>query len=117
MRMVFVIVKKTGAAGAGTNDDSCDKASEAWRAQDLEYAQLWVAGDRLLMSHLQNAVWISSPSFPHSKIPTSGGAFIFPFPYQVILIRSFTGYVCMGCGVEQCHRREVLLNELVLLRI
>ena len=53
-----------GAADAGTNDDGCDKASEAWRAQDLEYAQLWVAGDRLLMPHLQNAVWISSPSSP-----------------------------------------------------
>jgi hypothetical protein len=95
-----------GAADAGTNDDGCDKASEAWRAQDLEYAQLWVAGDKLLMSHLQNAVWISSPSFLHSNIPTSGGAFIFPFPCQVILTRSFTSYVCMGYGVKQCHRQE-----------
>jgi hypothetical protein len=52
-----------GAANAGTNDDSCDKASEAWRAQDLGYAQLWVASDRLLICRLPNAVWISSASF------------------------------------------------------
>lgn len=71
-----------GAADAGTNDGGCDKASEAWRAQDLEYAQLWVAGDRLLMSHLQNAVWISSPSFLSSNIPPVVVHSYFPSPVK-----------------------------------
>jgi hypothetical protein len=38
------------------DDDIPPELYDAWRAQDLDLAQLWVAGDRLLMPRLQNAV-------------------------------------------------------------
>ncbi|KAN0103457.1 hypothetical protein V8E51_011770 [Hyaloscypha variabilis] len=41
----------------GEEDDHATlQLNEAYRAQDLNFAQLWVAGDRLLIPRLQNAV-------------------------------------------------------------
>jgi len=41
------------------DDQENDKLKEAWRAQDLDLAQLWVAGDRLLIPRLQNEVMLA----------------------------------------------------------
>ncbi len=39
-----------------TNEIDQDTCDEKARARDLDLAQLWVAGDRLLITGLQNAV-------------------------------------------------------------
>ncbi|KAE9374856.1 hypothetical protein N431DRAFT_481996 [Stipitochalara longipes BDJ] len=53
--------KNVNADGKKTDEDDQDgyihsPELEAERVQDLDFAQLWVAGDRLLMPRLQNAV-------------------------------------------------------------
>lgn len=42
--------------GGDGDDGISPDLYNAWRTQDLDLAQLWVAGDRLLMPRLQNAV-------------------------------------------------------------
>ena len=46
----------TGDGEDNEDDEIPHELDKAWRAQDLDLAQLWVAGDQLLIPRLQNAV-------------------------------------------------------------
>jgi hypothetical protein len=79
-------------------EEAPTELKEVWRAQDLDLAQLWVAGDRLFIPGLQNAVILTWDNLWYSNDGRRCSTSWFNYAYE---------HTCVGS-----HLRNLAVDQL-----